>query len=916
MAIRHLQMGAAAARRVASTGGGGAESSPPPANESGYYVLGNNYTDFSHIDPYSSGYSSSHSSFMCNKNIDTFPDGIKKVGLWRNRCMYVLTSGNDLYAMGEFHRGDNTEAKKYYDFTYVTGNVLDAFVSAVTTVIIDTGNTMFICGENQQNAFQMHDALPSTGQALHGIDVQDSICLSAKFRTMPGSWTSINGHGHGQVISLVGQQTDGKIYTWGRLGTSTIRSPSGTSISDWTDYFLGADFSVIAKRSNGDLYGFGSPNHVVDSANSDGDSCNRLGIGKAFGTNFAYSFQIASVFNNLNKNFTKVSIGERNAALLTDDKALYVVGENYASVFSNNANFGYDFTDSPALLYSGIDDVCMELPTDFFTHSLAMIFISGGNLYGLGQANRLHHYNPDNDLSNLGYHRPNDPDDTYIAVSQLIHNEPILIETGNWKYCFINDNHRIVWNDTELGIGGRCQATEIIPKSIRNNSYKDITFIPGVDASIFENIEFRTHMALDNFHTRGYCAYLSGNELYVWGRNNHSNLVCPPDSGNYYIFPDTLPTDSNVNAGSNVFRAGLMSLVPRKVEGVWDKAFVYPNAVFLTINNSGYFFGDGRRSQNTPLGNAVAYSSNLKARFESGIAKETVTSSSHEFNYRDDYIYPPEYLGYNILDVMWANNHCILLTTDNELYGCGYNKQGQLGIGNTTNQTTFQNLSQLNGSGIVKIFGGQTSLPSLALSSGGDLYIWGNGEKGLGYTLTAGDIAFLDNNVNDVFVGGGPHDVFPLSSRCIYYIKNSGELYSLTPDYSNYKGQGLTGDTTGRDTWTRIGLDSDWAEVVHPLCISNLNRDDTNFYHLAHDHTVLARKTDNSIYIATDDKFNNMNSGFESLSTTDGIIVGGNSTQFLSWVNNFRPINLTPYSGIYASRIIGHSDGFILIPTG
>ena len=895
MAIRNLQASVSAANRLNLTGIVG------EAVESGYYVLGNNYTDFSHIDPYSSGYASSHSSYMCNKNIDTFPDGIKKVGLWRNRCMYVLTSGNDLYAMGEFHRGDNTEAKKYYDFTYVTGNVLDAFVSAPTTVIIDTGNTMFICGENQQYAFQMHDALPSTG------NVQDSIVLSTKFRTMPGSWTSINGHGHNPTISLVGQQTDGKIYIWGRLLTPTISSPSGTSISDWTDYFLGADFSVIAKRSNGDLYGFGSPNHVVDSANSNGDSCNRLGIGKAFGTNFAYSFQIASVFNNLNKNFTKVSIGERNAALLTDDKALYVVGENYASVLSNNANFGYDFTDSPALLYSGIDDVCLELPTETVLHSLAMIFISGGNLYGLGQANHLHHYNPDNDLSNLGYHRLNDPDATYIATGQLIYNEPILIETGNWKYCFINDGHRLVWNDTELGIGGRCQATEIIPKSIRNNSYKDTTFIPGVDASIFENIEFRTHMALDNFDTRGYCAYLSGNEFYVWGRNNNSSLVCTPDSGNYDIFPDTLPTDEYVNVGSNIRRAGLMSLVPKKVDGVWDKAFVYSNAVFLTINNSGYFFGNASNS-NKPLGDAISYSSNLKVRFESGIMSDVTLNSG--------YVYPPEYLGYNILDVIWANNYCILLTTDNELYGCGYNKQGQLGIGNTTHQNTFQNLSGLNGSGIVKIFGGQTSLPSLALSSGGNLYTWGNGEKGLGYTLTAGDIALLDTNVNDVFVGGGPHDVFPLSSRCIYYIKNSGELYSLTPDYSNYKGQGLTGDTTGRDTYTRIGLDSDWAEIVHPLCISNLARDDTDFYHLAHDHVVLARKTDNSIYIATDDKFNNMNSGFESLSTTDGLIVPGQSTPFLAWYNSFRPINLTQYSGIYASRIIGHSDGFILIPTG
>ena len=915
MAIRHLQMGAAAARRVASTGGGGAESSPPPANESGYYVLGNNYADFSHINPYSSGYASANSAYMCSQNIDTFPDGIKKVGLYRNNCIYVLTSGNDLYALGEFHRGDNTEAKRYYQFTYVTGNVLDAFVSKHNTAVIDTGNTLFMCGENY--GLGMHDALPATGTI--GTLRERGNLISTRFREMPGSWTSVDTH-LDRAQTFVGQQTDGKIYVWGRIaGNNIIPSPSGTSINDWSDYFLGNEQAIILKRSNGDLYGFGYPLHIVDSSTSNGDPCNRLGIGKALGTSHTTSrtdaFPIASVFNALNKNFTKVSVGERQSALLTDDKALYVIGQNYSAVFSNHHTFGYDFSNAPVFLYSGIEDVCLVNNMISSISSKAMIFISGGDLYGLGQADYLHNDNPHADLSSLIYLTPEDPG--YGGTSQwLTYSHPILMETGNWKYCFFNDHHRIVWNDTELGIGGRCQMTEITPKSVRNNSYKDITFIPGVDASIFENIEFRTDMQIDNYHTRGYCAYLSGNEFYVWGRNNHGHLIYPPDSGNYYLFPDTLPTNYNVNVGDFVRRASLWSLHPKKVEGVWDKAFVYPNAVFLTANNSGYFFGDANNS-NTPLGNAVSYSSNLKIRFESGIGKNLYTDTNNEVPLNADYIYPPEYLGYEILDVIWGDSYCILLTTDNKLYGCGYNKQGQLGLGNTTNQTTFQNATQFNGSGIVKIFGGQVDRPNLALSSGGDLYIWGPGGNGLGISLSNGNAGFVDNNVTDVFLGGVPDNSPPFRSIVTYYIKNSGELYALAENSNNYKGQILTGDTTGRNTWTRIGLDSDWAEISHPHSAANLTRDDDSFYLMAYNHTVLARKTDNSIYIATDDKFNNMNSGFQSLSTTDGLIHGLNSTEaYTSFLNNLRPINITPYSGIYASRIIGHSDGFILIPTG
>ena len=54
-----------------------------------------------------------------------------------------------------------------------------------------------------------------------------------------------------------------------------------------------------------------------------------------------------------------------------------------------------------------------------------------------------------------------------------------------------------------------------------------------------------------------------------------------------------------------------------------------------------------------------------------------------------------------------------------------------------------------------------------------------------------------------------------------------------------------------------------------------------------------------------------MNSGFESLSTTDGIVSGSSfsTNGYVAFVNNVRPMTLTQYTGIYASRIIGHADG-------
>jgi len=392
--------------------------------------------------------------------------------------------------------------------------------------------------------------------------------------------------------------------------------------------------------------------------------------------------------------------------------------------------------------------------------------------------------------------------------------------------------------------------------------------------------------------------------------------IYPPDSGNYYILPDTLPMDASQTTAANEGH-GLFSLSPKKVSGVWDKAFIFPYGVFLTINNSGYFFGDASNS-NKPLGDTISYSSNLKVRFESGIMSDVTLDSG--------YVYPPEYLGYNILDVVYAGDYCIILTTDNELYSCGYGKNGQLGLGNTNSYTTFQNISQLNGSGIVKIVGGSTNRPVYALASGGELYAWGNGSKGREFnpTLSNGEIGFVTGNVSDIILGGTVLQGDPLQSDCAYLITSNNELYSMNSSSSasaNHKGQTLHGDTAERTVFTKVGVDSDWAEVVfyqYSTSSNGYDESQEDIYLHTYNYTALARKTDNSIYIATDNKQNIMNSGFESLSTTDGIISGNSfsANGYVAFVNNLRPINLTQYTGIYASRIIGHADGFVLIPTG
>ncbi|TKS80820.1 BTB domain-containing protein 2 [Collichthys lucidus] len=91
-------------------------------------------------------------------------------------------------------------------------------------------------------------------------------------------------------------------------------------------------------------------------------------------------------------------------------------------------------------------------------------------------------------------------------------------------------------------------------------------------------------------------------------------------------------------------------------------------------------------------------------------------------------------LNKRVTEVACGSHHTIALTTDGEVFAWGYNNSGQVGSGSTANQPTPRRVSScLQNKVVVNIACGQ--LCSMAVLDNGEIYGWGyncNGQLGLG----------------------------------------------------------------------------------------------------------------------------------------------------------------------------------------
>ena len=163
-------------------------------------------------------------------------------------------------------------------------------------------------------------------------------------------------------------------------------------------------------------------------------------------------------------------------------------------------------------------------------------------------------------------------------------------------------------------------------------------------------------------------------------------------------------------------------------------------------------------------------------------------------------------VGRNVVDIAISNGtttkSVYAITSDGSLYSCGFNGVGQLGIGNTTNKSTFQ-LVDLGGQQVQDIsLSRDGSCSVMILTQDGTLRTWGHnnyGQLGTGNTV--------DYNSPQTPVGN-PQNVVKIKGHDATYafaafLNEDGEIWST--GYNGY-GQLGRGDKNQKTTFGKVRM--------------------------------------------------------------------------------------------------------------
>ena len=157
-----------------------------------------------------------------------------------------------------------------------------------------------------------------------------------------------------------------------------------------------------------------------------------------------------------------------------------------------------------------------------------------------------------------------------------------------------------------------------------------------------------------------------------------------------------------------------------------------------------------------------------------------------------------------------------ILTEYGNVYACGQNGGGQLADGTTTQRNSFVRCGNSASVTLIKeLYVGSNSVG--ALRDNGDLYVWGlntSGELGIGNTTNQTSAALSATNVKKVSHSWNNSSSNP-ATRYAFYINNDNKVF-FTGNNANVLGTGThsgLGNTTNQTSWTQVTAMSEYNIV-------------------------------------------------------------------------------------------------------
>jgi len=183
----------------------------------------------------------------------------------------------------------------------------------------------------------------------------------------------------------------------------------------------------------------------------------------------------------------------------------------------------------------------------------------------------------------------------------------------------------------------------------------------------------------------------------------------------------------------------------------------------------------------------------------------------------------PTLNSFTITAIACGREHTVFLTNDGKVYSCGWNGNGQLGLGNSTNQPTPQPISTLNSLTISAIACGEYH--TVFLTNDGKVYSCGRNLYGqLGQSTTTTTPSIVDTFQYSSIYGSGLYTVSYSSFTSSFepfkcFNENSTANNQGTWRSGDYLSTGLFDSTTYSTSNLVSGYNGDWLVIKLPLSI-------------------------------------------------------------------------------------------------